>query len=392
MKKSLFDPATLTIAALAVIAGCAAAGSPDLTDPPQGAGPLDLPLQADTVKYKVEDVVTGLDTPWAMAFAANGDLYFTERPGHLSVLKKGAKSRTIIGRIADATETGGEGGLMGMTLHPNFAENHWIYVAYNTSQDHGIKVERYTLDSEKLTAPKTILEGIGGGTNHDGCALRFGPDGKLYLCTGERYEKELAQKLDSLNGKTLRVNDDGTIPEDNPFVGKEGVRPEIWSYGHRNAQALAFEPNTGVQVQAEHGPSGSDAPGGGDEVNIIEKGANYGWPLVHHRQTKEGTVSPLLEYTPAVAPGGADFYRGTLFSGWDGDFLFTNLRGSCLIRVDFRDGKIAGHYQSLGDMGRLRAIAVAPDGSIFVGTSNQDGRGRPGPNDDRIVRLTPAAG
>jgi glucose/arabinose dehydrogenase len=388
MKKCPFDAATLTIAALAIITGCAAAGSSDIGGG-QSGGPLNLTLQTDGVNYKVETMVSNLDTPWAMAFSSAGDLYFTERIGTVSVLRKGAASRTVIGTIADSTETGGEGGLMGLALHPDFATNGHLYIAYNSRSAGGIKVERYTATGDQIGSPKLILDGIGGGTNHDGCALRFGPDGKLYMCTGERYEKELAQKMDVLNGKTLRLNDDGTVPGDNPFVATPGARPEIWSYGHRNCQALGFAPGTSLQVQAEHGPSGSDAPGGGDEVNIIQKGANYGWPLVHHRDTLAGTVAPVLEYTPAVAPGGADFYRGSLFPGWEGDFIFTNLRGSCLIRVDFDSGKIVGHYKSLTNLGRLRAIAVAADGSIYVGTSNQDGRGNPAATDDRILRLTP---
>ena len=174
---------------------------------------------------------------------------------------------------------------------------------------------------------KIILDNIPAAQYHAGCRLRFGPDGKLYVTTGDATERALAQRLDSLAGKTLRLNDDGTVPQDNPFVGRANARPEIWSFGHRNAQGLDFQPETNLMFQTEHGPSGFDGPGGGDEVNIVEKGKDYGWPAIHHRESRAGMESPLLEYTPACAPGGGAFYRGSVFPQFTGKLLFRLLEG-----------------------------------------------------------------
>jgi glucose/arabinose dehydrogenase len=278
-----------------------------------------------------------------------------------------------------------------MCLHPDFAKNKLLYVAY-TYRDRGVsvKVVRFRETPQGLVEPKTIVSGIEGGANHDGCRVKFGPDGKLYVTTGERYRKELAQVMSSLNGKTLRLNDDGTIPPDNPFVGKEGVRPEIFSYGHRNAQGMDWQPGTGLMFQTEHGPSGSDAPGGGDEVNIVEAGKDYGWPKVHHRETLAGTVPPLLEYTPAVAPAGGAFYTGSKIPEWKGQFFFANLRGECLIRVKLDGRKVLEEERMFrGELGRLRDVATGPDGYLYFCTSNRDGRGSPASSDDRIFRIVP---
>ena len=187
-----------------------------------------------------------------------------------------------------------------------------------------------------------------------------------------------------------RVNDDGSAPADNPFVGQDGVPPTIWSYGHRNAQGIDWQPGTGLQFQTEHGPSGNDGPGGGDEVNIVERGKNYGWPVIHHGETKEGMESPLLEYTPAVAPASGRFYTGSLFPAFKGDFFFGCLRGETLIRVRLEGRKVVSQERLLqGVFGRLRAVAIGPDGAIYVSTSNRDGRSSPAAEDDRILRLRP---
>ena len=202
----------------------------------------------------------------------------------------------------------------------------------------------------------------------------------------------MAQRLDSLAGKTLRLNDDGSIPPDNPFVGQPNARPEIWSYGHRNAQGIDWQPGTDAQFQTEHGPSGFDGPGGGDEVNIVERGRNYGWPVLHHTQTKEGAVAPLLEYTPAVAPASAIFYRGAAFPQFRGNFFFGNLKGECLIRVTLDGRRVVNQERLLqGRYGRIREVAEGIDGAIYFSTSNRDGRGAPAGNDDRILRLVPAS-
>ncbi|HKP12649.1 MAG TPA: PQQ-dependent sugar dehydrogenase, partial [Blastocatellia bacterium] len=209
------------------------------------------------------------------------------------------------------------------------------------------------------------------------------------VTTGDATQRQLAQKLDSLAGKTLRLNDDGSVPQDNPFVGQQGVRPEIWSTGHRNAQGMDWQPGSNLMFQTEHGPSGFDGPGGGDEVNIVERGKNYGWPLIHHTATREGLEAPLLEYTPAVAPASGMFYRGSAFPEFRGNFFFGCLRGQCLVRVVLDGRRVVSQERLLRDYGRIRDVAEGPDGAIYFSTSNRDGRGRAASGDDRILRLVP---
>src|SRR6185436_4005059 len=212
--------------------------------------------------------------------------------------------------------------LMDITLHPNFSANNFVYLAYAYNKGgKRDKVVRYKYAGGKFTEPTIIIEDIPAAPNHAGMRTRFGPDGKLYISCGDSTEWELAQKLDSLAGKILRINDDGTVPQDNPFVGQKNARPEIWSLGHRNAQGLDFQPGSNLMFQTEHGPSGFDGPEGGDEVNIVEKGKNYGWPLIHHTQTRAGLESPLLEYTPACAPASGMFYRGSAFPQFRGNYF-----------------------------------------------------------------------
>src|SRR5213078_2792443 len=197
---------------------------------------------------------------------------------------------------------------------------------------------------------------------------------------------------DSLAGKILRLNDDGSVPNDNPFVGRQDARPEIWAYGSRNSQGIDFQPGTNLLFETEHGPSGFDGPGGGDEVNIIERGKNYGWPAIHHRATQAGMESPLLEYTPACAPASGTFYRGSQFPQFKNNFFFGCLVGTRIIRVTL-DGRRVVSQENLLEKkyGRIRDIAEGPDGFIYFYTSNRDGRGSPASDDDRILRLVPTS-
>lgn len=341
--------------------------------------------------FRLEVVASGLDTPWAMAFAPDGRLFFTERTGVVRVVGSDGKLREEpLSKIDGSRETGGEGGLMGLALHPNFKENNWMYLSFTNTEPDDVRIVRYTVSGNSLTSPKVILSGIESGRNHVGCALAFGPDGKLYITTGEKYERDLAQDMGSLNGKTLRVNDDGTVPSDNPFVNKQGVRPEIYSFGHRNAQGIDWEPGTRRMYQVEHGPSGADGPGGGDELNRVEAGLDYGWPKVSHDETLAGTVAPVKQWTPAVAPGGCAFYTGSQFANWKGNLFFAALGGRDLIRLKIEDNKVVEEEKLLGGrLGRIRAVANGPEGYIYFSTSNRDGRGRPAETDDRIFKLVP---
>jgi glucose/arabinose dehydrogenase len=253
-----------------------------------------------------------------------------------------------------------------------------------------VKIVRYKFDGKTFTEPKIIIEDIPAAPNHAGTRARFGPDGKLFVTTGDATDRKIAQRMDSLGGKTLRLNDDGTVPSDNPFVKQQGARAEIWTLGHRNAQGLAWQPVSNLMFQTEHGPSGFDGPGGGDEVNIVEAGKNYGWPTIHHQQTQAGLVSPLLEYTPACAPASGAFYSGSAFPAFKGNFFFGCLRGTRLIRVVLNGRNVASQEDLLDDTyGRIREVEEGPDGYIYLSTSNRDGRGSPAKDDDRILRLVP---
>lgn len=340
--------------------------------------------------YKVEVVVRGMEVPWGIAFTPEGRMLFTERPGRVRVMEKGRLRVKPLAELPDVVSRG-EAGLMGIAVHPNHARNRWVYLAYVYNEGgFKVRVTRFKDTGEQLTERKVIIENIAGAAVHVGMALGFGPDGKLYITTGDAAKKELGDQLNKIEGKTLRLNDDGSIPRDNPFVNRSGARPEIWSYGHRNAQGIAWQPGSNLMFQTEHGPSGFDGPGGGDEVNIVERGKHYGWPAIHHKQTRDGMVSPLLEYTPSVAPGGAAFYRGDKIPAFKNNLFFACLRGSMLVRVVL-DGRRVVRTEEMfkNEYGRLRAVAFGPDGHLYFGTSNRDGRGNPHAEDDRIFRLIP---
>jgi aldose sugar dehydrogenase len=358
--------------------------------PGRGAGEVETSVQAQT-SFKVETVIGNLQVPWSIVWAPDGRMIFTERPGRVRVFENGKLRPEPLFTVPDV-EPRGESGLMSIALHPQFAANHLLYLSYAYSQSGQlVRVARYRETPSGFTDRKVIIENIPAAQFHAGCRLRFGPDGKLYITTGDATQRELAQRLDSLAGKTLRLNDDGTVPSDNPFVGQANARPEIWTYGNRNGQGIDFQPGTNLLFETEHGPSGFDGPGGGDEVNILERGKNYGWPVIHHRMTHEGMESPLLEYTPACAPASGVFYRGSQFPQFKGNFFFGCLVGTRMIRVVL-DGRRVVSQENLLEKkyGRIRDVAEGPDGYVYFSTSNRDGRGTPASDDDRILRLVPA--
>jgi glucose/arabinose dehydrogenase len=385
MKRTIF--ATLSV----LISLALACGHPP---PGRGAGEVETTSQKEQptaqVSFRIETVVGNLEVPWSIVWAPDGRMFFTERPGRVRVYENGKLRRDPLFTVPDVEPTG-ESGLMGIALHPQFAANHLIYLSYAYKGDgQRVRVVRYRETPGGLAERKLIIDNIPAAQFHAGCRLRFGPDDKLYITTGDATQRELAQRLDSLAGKILRVNDDGTAPSDNPFVGQPNARPEIWSYGHRNPQGIDWQPGTNLLFETEHGPSGFDGPGGGDEVNIVEKGKNYGWPVIHHTQTHSGMESPLLEYTPACAPASGMFYRGAAFPQFRSNFFFGCLVGTRMIRVVL-DGRRVVTQENLleGKYGRIREVAEGPDGYLYFSTSNQDGRGTPAADDDRIIRLAP---
>lgn len=359
--------------------------------PGQGAGEVEKSAEQE-VKFQIETVVTGLQVPWSIVWTPDGRMLIAERPGRVRVVENGQLRPTPIFTVPDVEATA-ESGLMGLTLHPEFSKNNFVYLSYTYGSGAGnVRIVRYLMNENNFTERQVIIEGIPAAQYHAGCRIRFGPDGKLYVTTGDAARRELAQRLDSLGGKTLRLNDDGSVPNDNPFVGQPNARPEIWSYGHRNAQGMDWQPGTDLMFQTEHGPSGFDGPGGGDEVNIVEKGKNYGWPIIHHRETREGMEAPLLEYTPAVAPASGMFYRGSAFPQFKGNFFFGNLRGERIIRVVLDGRRVVSQEDLLlKQYGRIRDVAEGPEGAIYFSTSNRDGRGTPTSDDDRIIRLVPVS-
>lgn len=357
--------------------------------PGRGAGEPESGPKSQ-VGFKVETVVGHLEVPWSIVWAPDGRMLFTERAGRVSVYENGKLRPEPLFTVPDVEPTG-ESGLMSIALHPQFASNRLLYLSYAYKGDgQRVRVVRYRETPAGLSDRFVIIENIPAAQFHAGCRLRFGPDNKLYITTGDATRRELAQRLDSLAGKILRLNDDGTIPADNPFVGQQNARPEIWSYGHRNPQGIDWQPGTSLLFETEHGPSGFDGPGGGDEVNIVEKAKNYGWPEIHHRETRPGMESPLLEYTPACAPASATFYRDSAFPRFRGNFFFGCLKGARIIRVELDARGVVSQEDLLaGKYGRIREVAVGPDGYLYFSTSNRDGRGTPAADDDRIIRLVP---
>jgi aldose sugar dehydrogenase len=270
--------------------------------------PAQIPfLNNEGESFRVETVASGLESPWAVVPSPDGRLFITERPGRLRVVQGGKLDLQPVPGVPQVYYEG-QGGLMDMTFHPGFVHNQWVYLAYTVKAENGAmtRVSRFTLTLGGLTDKHVIFPGFPGSDKpkHFGCRIRFGLDGKLYITLGERGEGDRAQNLMDLNGKTLRLNDDGTIPIDNPFVDSRHSRQEIFSYGNRNSQGMAVQPGTGAIFQTEHGPSWNDAPGGGDEVNLIVAGGNYGWPLVHHRKTMNGMILPYWNIPrPSHLPG-----------------------------------------------------------------------------------------
>ncbi|MCH7828524.1 PQQ-dependent sugar dehydrogenase [Patescibacteria group bacterium] len=317
-------------------------------------------------------IAQGLTIPWEVAFLPNKDILVTQRSGELLLLGEDA-----VYEIEGVAHVG-EGGLLGMALHPDFETSRWLYLYLTTQTEQGLenRVERYRFEENKLSERTLLLSGIPGARFHDGGRIEFGPDGMLYITTGDAGNPDSAQDIHSLSGKILRLNDDGSIPDDNPFLN------EVYSYGHRNPQGLTWD-NKGRLWSTEHGRSGLQ-PGqsGFDELNLIEKGKNYGWPVIQGGETKEGMEAPFVHSGADFtwAPGDVEYIKG--------NFFFGGLRGEALYQVTKNSKELKAHF--FKEFGRIRAVRLAPDGMLYITTSNQDGRGRPKEGDDKIIRLDPS--
>ncbi len=352
-----------------------AAESPTTTEPDDSSRSDEPRLARADGGPRVETVATGLDVPWEIAFLPDGRALITERGGTVRVLSAdGELEDRPIARVPVSAV--GEGGLLGLAVDPRFERNGFVYL-YRTT-DSGNEVARYRLERDELTEEATVADGIEAGPIHDGGRLGFGPDDRLYISTGDAGSEELAQEEDGLNGKLLRLDPAG-------YRG-EGARPDIVSLGHRNPQGFDWAPETDRLFSDEHGPEGDD------EVNAIREGGNYGWPEVQGDEERAGFVAPIAVYEDSIAPSGATFVS-LPGSEWTGDYLIGALVGEQIRRVELDGARVTGDEPLFeGEYGRIRTVVEGPDGALYALTSNRDGRGTPGPRDDRLLRIVPPSG
>lgn len=339
-----------------------------------------------SVNIQVEEVVNGLEVPWGIAFLPNGDMLVTERAGQVRLVQNGQLQASPVVTIP-ATEQG-EGGLLGIALHPNFAENRFFYLYYTTDEGGALtnRVERWQLaeNNQSATADQIIVSDIPVATYHNGGRLRFGPDGMLYIGTGDARNPDLAQNPDSLAGKILRVTPDGQVPADNPFPNNP-----VYILGIRNTQGFDW-PNESIMWVSDHGPSGDLGRRAHDEINVAKAGDNLGWPAIYRCDTQANLRRPVLTWANATPPGGAAIYTGNAIPEWQGDFIVGTLRSQHLHRVSLSPtGELEQHEVYLQDeYGRLREVIMGPDGDLYVTTSNCDGRGGCPAGGDKILRIT----
>jgi glucose/arabinose dehydrogenase len=341
----------------------------------------------------VETLAEGLVNPWRLAFLPDGSILLTERDGKLRIIRDGALVETPVSGVP-APYVKSQGGLFDVMQHPDFATNRTIFLSYaaGTPEANATRVISATFDGAALSDLKTVFETrpLKNTPVHYGGRLALLPDRTLLITVGDGFNfREKAQDLSNGLGKIVRVNLDGSIPADNPFAAREGALPEIYSYGHRNQQGLAVDPTTGTIWETEHGPMG------GDELNIIEAGANYGWPIATYGLDYSGAqITPFTEYegtkqpekywVPSIGPSGLVIYQGDLFAGWKGDLLVGALAKTALHRLNMENGKVIGEERYL-EGERIRDVREGPDGAIYVTTEDHDGAPI-----GRVLRLTPA--
>ncbi len=367
---------TLLLALMLPLVGLLAAcgdtgGTEGRNDVPQGSDPRTVD------GLEVETLATDLNTPWEVAFAPDGRIFVTERPGRLRMIEEGTLREEPYAEL-DAHEMG-EGGQLGLALDPDFEVNGRLY-GYYTTEEGGEAVNRLVRlveEGDEVHEDRVLLEGPASSI-HNGGRVAVGPDGKLYATLGDVSEESLAQDREVLAGKIVRLNLDGSVPDDNPYPGSP-----VWSYGHRNPQGLAWDAR-GNLYAPEHGPVGHD------ELNLIQPGENYGWPEISGVGGEGmGFVDPVVESGEETwAPSGATYVSD---GPWEGSILFTGLRGQSLHRVTFADDpfEVEVHEEYLeGEYGRLRTVVQGPDGALYVLSSNRDGRGDPAPEDDRLLRIS----
>jgi glucose/arabinose dehydrogenase len=350
--------------------------------------------------YRVVTVVDALVQPWSIAFLPGGDALITERPGRLRILRQGKVLAQPVDGVPKVFHSS-QGGLLEVMPHPNFASNRLIYISYSkpgaTDADSRTALIRARFENDKLTDVKEIFDAVSKGRNHYSGKIAFDKNGYLFLTLGDRQvppegnlEAHPAQDLSNHHGKVVRLHDDGRVPMDNPFVNRAGARPEIWSYGHRNLQGLAIHPETGDVWADEHGPQG------GDELNLIQPGRNYGWPVIgfgvnyttglaiHSGTHRQGMEQPVRVWVPSIGISGMMFYTGDKFPQWRGNMFIGGLAGQQLSRLTLNGRRIVNEETLVQGMGRIRDIRQGPEGFIYLVTDDRDGKPTP------IYRLEPA--
>lgn len=362
----------LTVVAIAVVVGAAVATY--LATPSQTTVPIPLPVPGGNVSNTgagVRVLAENLEVPWAVDIAPDGRLFFTERAGRIRIIDSDGKLLEEPAAYINV-EQRGESGLLGLVLHPDFEKNHILYIYHTYSNGSNVlnKVMMLKEKDNKIVESSVVIDGIPAADRDDGGRIRFGPDGKLYISTGDARQPDLAQNARSLAGKILRLNPDGSIPDDNPNPDSP-----VYSYGHRNIQGLAWDPSTGDLYASEHGPEGYD------EINLIRAGGNYGWPV--ETCEAEQFEKPVVCFNPAVAPAGMAFVASDRL-GYKGDIILATLRAQQLRLVDVDGGT---ESNVLTGFGRIRDVVEAPDGSLYVTTSNRDGRAIASAGDDKILRI-----
>ena len=347
------------------------------TDNTQNTGGTQVPVSTPQ-KVRVDTIATELSSPWGMAFLPDNRVLITEKAGAIRVVQNGKLQTEKVQGVPEVYANG-QGGLLDIQIHPDYAQNGWIYMTYAKPGNGGgsttlarTKLQGNTLSEfkELFTVDPFVSSGV-----HFGSRIAFDGKGYVYVSTGERGTKPNAQTLANHNGKVIRLHDDGRVPADNPFVNQAGAKPEIWSYGHRNVQGMVYDAANDILWAHEHGPKG------GDEINIVQKGKNYGWPVTTHGidydgsiisndQEKEGIEPPVHIWVPSIAPCGMTVVTSDKYSGWKGSLLIGALAGQHLARVEVKDRKSVGQERLLEGIGRVRAVAQGPDGYIYVLTES----------------------
>lgn len=346
-----------------------------------GSVALGTQAQAAGPEFRLVEVTGGLRHPWSLAFLPDGGMLVTERDGRLRLIEGSRLIGSPIGGVP-AVVASGQGGLLDIALHPRFPENRILYLGFSGATPDGAAthVLRARLDGDRLADGRVILVGGPGRTGrHFGSRMAFDRAGLLYVSLGERGEMDRAQDMSDLVGKIVRITDEGAVPQDNPFVGRASTRPEIYCYGVRNPQGMALNPWTGAIWEQEHGPRG------GDEVNVLRAGANYGWPVITHGidysflpigegKAKPGMEQPLHTWVPSIAPSGMSFYDGDAFPEWRGSLFVGALKDELLVRLELDGDKVTREERLIeGEIGRIRDVRVGSDGLIYLLTDEDRG-------------------